>query len=284
MSTPTAPRRLILYAGYSTGSNTIMKSDLEHIQELSRFGDVCCWYDNSEIDKSSISEVEVYAKRFYFGTHGEYDFGSWKFLYQKHTAEELDSYDELVLTNNSILLLDKLDRLFTERSFRNEEFFAPLMLDEDFSGPDLFIQDYEAKYDKFSRSVMYASIFWSLRRELFQSDLFIHFINSIRKEEDRLAVCERYERGFSRRLWRNNVTTTTLLPKIYHHVALYTEDAFLLPSLGLPFIKKKAIQRSFYEIPDIIARGRALLCRTHPDYRDTLSRALLEQNLLEDPE
>ena len=281
MNTPTSPRRLILYAGYSTGSKTIVKSDLEHVQELSRFGDVCCWYDNSEIDESSISAVKIYANKFYFGRHGEYDFGSWKYLYQKHSSEELDSYDELVLTNNSILLLDKLDRFFTERSFRDEEFFAPLMLDDNFPGPDLFIQDYEAKYDKYSCNVMYASVFWGLRHKLFQSDLFKHFINSIKKEEDRLVVCKKYERGFSRRLWRNNVTTTTLIPKVYRHSALYTEDAFLLPSLGFPFVKKKALQRTFYDIPDIVARGKALLRRAHPDYRDTLTRALREQNIME---
>lgn len=282
MSAQPSPKRLILFAGYNANTGAIRRSDIELIRELSRFGDVHCWYDNKSVADESLSTIREYAASISVGRHEQYDFGSWKFLYQTFTGNQLDAYDELVLTNNSLLLLDKLDYLFAVRSSKAEDFFAPLMLDEDYPGPDAFIEDYENRYDKHTRSVMYASIFWSLRRDLFRSDLFENFINTIQSEDSRLDVCHKYERGFSRRLWRNNVSTATLFPRMFHHVALYTEDAFLLPSLGFPFIKYKALQQDFFDIPDIRARSEALLRRTHADYRGSLKDALNEYAKLDD--
>lgn len=259
-------RRLILFAGFCGDAGNVTRSDIEYIRELSRFGEVYCWYDDDSLSTKSKEEIGQIAGGLWHGKHGEYDFGSWKRLFQARA--DIDLYDELILTNNSLIILDKLDRFFDFRTRCTEDFFSPLIVDEHYSGQDVFIDDYEASYDKFERSTMYTSAFWSLRKNLFISSFFENFINSIGAEENRLEVCYKYERGFSRSLWRHNISVATLIPKLFRYVPLYTEDAFLLPSMGFPFIKQKALKQEYYPIPDINSRCSALLQRVNIDYRD----------------
>ena len=121
---------------------------------------------------------------------------------------------------------------------------------------------------------MYVSVFWSLRRNLVSSHQFRHFINSVKKAKDRLEVSHLYERGYTRSLWRHGVSICTLLPRIYPFVPLYTEDAFMLPHQGLPFIKYKALSQEYYRCPDIENRCRALIGACRPEYRPLLRDAI----------
>lgn len=278
MSTLASPKRLILFAGYCAGSDGISPQDVALITELARFGDVHCWYDNTSVPIGSLARLGRAATSVTVQRHGEYDFGSWKYLYLSLGRDFIEGYDELVLTNNSLLIVDSFERLFHFRSERPEEFFSPLLVDEDFAGPTCFIEDYELAFDKFTRSAMYVSAFWNLRRNLVRSSLFRNFICSIQKVQDRIEVSHRYERGFSRSLWRHGISTCTLLPRVYRFVPLYTEDAFMLTQQGLPFIKYKALSQEYYRCQDIVHRYRSLLGTCQPAYRSLIQNAITKHD------
>ena len=125
MSTIVSPKRLILFAGYCASNSVVNLQDVALISELSRYGDVHCWYNNVSMPPGSLAVFEGISTSVMVKQHGEFDFGSWKYLYQSLGRDFVETYDEVVLTNNSILILDKFEGLFTFRSQRPEEFFSP---------------------------------------------------------------------------------------------------------------------------------------------------------------
>ena len=63
-----------------------------------------------ELDKLSRIAVDAWAVR-----HGAYDFGSYSMLAKDLVGwEKIESYDELLLVNDSCLLLRPLDEVFSK--------------------------------------------------------------------------------------------------------------------------------------------------------------------------
>lgn len=276
--TSAVPKRIILFAGHKSSKGDLRESDYAYLTHLARHGEVHAWYSNDRLSEADNKRMRSICESVTCIPHDELDFGSWKMIYASLGRDHVEQYDELVLTNNSNLIVRPLDDLFLKRSECEEDFFAPVLLDEDYSGEECFIDDYLNKVDRYSRSLMYCSTFWSLRRTLVKSHVFRHFISSVQRQPSRVEVSHRYERGFSRTLWRHGVGTATFLPRIYRHVPVYTEDAFMLVSMGLPIIKYKALSRSFFEIADVVPRAKALLRMCHPELqpivREEVSRAV----------
>ena len=84
------------------------------MRELSRFCDVYyladCPMDQSELDKLAGITQGAWAFR-----HGAYDFGSYSVLARELVGwETIESYDELLLVNDSCHLLRPLDTVFAE--------------------------------------------------------------------------------------------------------------------------------------------------------------------------
>lgn len=265
-------RRCIFFAGFHTSSG-IDEVDLYHLEKLCEIGDVYCLYDNSDTTKDDISKlVELGAKLVLAKRHGEYDFGSWKRLIREVGWSNILNYDELIFVNNSIIPLGPLNQFLTEFEQSDDEFFAPCLLDEHYVGEVCSVADYLDHNDALSDSVMFPSVFWAMKKSLFKQAFVSSFFDQIRPETNRLDVCYKYEREFSRKLLRRNVKIHLAVKDVYPTAYLYTEMAFNIVSPLMPYIKRKALTGEFYQIRVLHARVDGLCSRLSEQQAELLRR------------
>lgn len=240
-------KRLILFAGFSD-TGDIPLPDLLLLKELSRFGEVHAYYDNDDIVAQSAAQTTLFVRDLTFEKHNEYDFGSWKRLIEHLGEQVLQDFDELILVNDSVILLGSLDSFFDALTDSAAVFFSPIFLDEDYPGQELLVKDFLDQHPYDVNSSMFASFFWSMKKELFTHYVFKQFVGSIEPQSSRVVFSHSYERGFSRSILRHGFPYVTHVEKVYPYSSVYTENAFLLAAHGLPFIKKKALAPVFYTI------------------------------------
>jgi hypothetical protein len=262
----------ILFAGYSaTGEVPLI--DLLFLKELKRHGDLFVMYDNDYLAPRAIEAIESIGANLKYERHSEYDFGSWKRLLRNLPTKDDKSSGKIVLVNDSCIILQPLDDFFFNHpQYRDSDFFCPGIVDEDYVGSDIFVEDYMKTYDFFSRSAMFVSYFWSLDSKLAESYLFKHFVSSIRPLPTRIEVSYLFERGFSRTILRHGVRVATAIDRVFPQSWPYKEQAFLMAAAGFPLIKKKALSPEFYPIGFINQRISMLVDLADP----TLKAGILD--------
>lgn len=130
--------------------------------------------------------------------HGEYDFGSYKrgFLYAKDNGF-LQYFDELILANDSCYgPFYPLKNVFEEMDKKNCDFWG---ITENKYGirksGKIFFRDKQPHLQ---------SYFLTFKKNIFQSDLFIDFISSVKKQECKADIIFYYESGLCKLLSDEN--------------------------------------------------------------------------------
>lgn len=257
------PNRCFLFAAYYP-DNKVDDFDLYHLQKLAALGDVFYFVDAADFPKTELARVRPYVRFAGFEKHNEYDFGSWKRLISKIGYDALSRYDEVVIVNNSSILVGELEPCFAAFERSRAHFGAMLLLDEHYNGLVVKLSDYLINQDVLTESAMFPSSFWIFRRQCFVQPFVQHFFETVKREVDRLEVCYRYERGFSRAVFRHAVDYHVFIDKVFKHSSIYTMDAFKLVDLGLPYIKKKLFSQFYYEIDFLDARIKRLIKNSSP--------------------
>ena len=94
-------KRICLFAGYN--ADEIIEDYVVYlIEKLSLVSDVYYLAENNLPDEEK-SKITPYVKAAYGFKHEKYDFGSWQELINILGWEKLAEYDELILTNDSII-------------------------------------------------------------------------------------------------------------------------------------------------------------------------------------
>ncbi len=246
-------RRCFLFAAYCQ-NNRVDDFDLYHLKKLAALGDVFFFVDASDFPESELARVRPYVQIAAFEAHREYDFGSWKRLISMIGFDKLSQYDEIVTVNNSLILVGDLESYLKAFELSRASFGAAMLLDENYDGPVVHLSDYIESHDVQISSAMFPSCFWIMKRELFFKPFVKNFFNSVKPEADRLEVCYRYERGFSRSILRHAVKYQVFIDRVFKYSSVYTSDAFKLVDLGLPYIKKKLFTQYYYPIDHLDAR------------------------------
>lgn len=169
-------KRLCLFAGFDAHSQ-IADYVIYYLKSLSQIADVCYWGD-FEADDSEKAKIKPYCKAIYCKKHGKYDFGSWQELIRKIGRKEIESYDELILANDSCYgpLFD-LSELFQVMDAQ----------DSDFWGLSLVCRNH----------IHLQSYFMVLKQPVIQSDVFYDFFDHIKPEANYCDVCATYEDRFT---------------------------------------------------------------------------------------
>ena len=256
-------RRCILFAGHMIGDN-IDEVDLYHVEKLSEIGDVYCCYDNVNLPEDGRCRlVNLGVKLAIALRHGEYDFGSWKRLFRAVGWDEIARYDEVILVNNSVILVGNLLEFLEKFESSDSEFFASALLNEHYPGPTVLVKDYMARNNPHYNNSMFPSVFWAMKKSLVAQNFVRNLFENVRPEADRLDVCYKYERGFSRKILRRNIKTTLFVDVVYPHSFLYTEVGFGLVGRGFPYIKRKSLTAKYYGVRVMDARVEGL-CKRIP--------------------
>lgn len=213
--------RLFLFAGFDKDS-IIDDALIYYVSALSKFGDVIVCMDN-DCKKSELDKLKPYTIHVISGRHGEYDFGSYKRMYQyAYDKEILNKYEKLYLVNDSVFgpLFDIQETIKNIESLPTDA--ASLVI------------------SKHKTHVFMESWFIRLNKKIFTSHWFYEFMSSVKAEEYKYIITVKYEHGLTN-LIKNNHCSWDGLYKFYGRFT-YNNPKGLFKN-GCPFIKKASFTR-----------------------------------------
>lgn len=214
-------RRLFLFAAYDP-QGLVDASLLWYLRNLKAAGDVVlfadCELDALEIDK--LKDLVLHSEGYH---HGEYDFGSYKRCFQWAEKNlDINSYDYIYMVNDSV--------------FGPSEPLCPMLEKMESFGRPAF----SLVYNPHKKNPHLQSWFIGLDKSVFLSGWFSDFLSAVTVQQDKNAICDIYENGFTRLLTEHSIPYDGLFhisgKKIYNSV----DEVF---AKGLPFIKKSAFTR-----------------------------------------
>ena len=204
-------KRICLFAGYDS-NNIIHDYVVYYLKELSTVADVYYMADN-EISDDEKAKITPYVKEAYGFNHKKYDFGSWQELIKIIGWEALSTYDELILTNDSV--------------------FGPLDKAWEVCG----ITE-ECSIEKTSKTYIVnnfiQSYFIIMKKNIFTQDYIKQFFKEYSYYPSKADVVLHGEKKLSKILIENDVVIKTVIEKLYDP---FKEWKSLLKA-GSPFIKK----------------------------------------------
>jgi CDP-glycerol glycerophosphotransferase (TagB/SpsB family) len=254
-------RRVCLFAAYDA-DGVVDDYVVDYVRELSRFADVYYLADSemapAELAKLSDITVEAWADR-----HGEYDFGSYKRLADRVGWDVLETYDEMLLVNDSCFLLRPLDEVFQRMDARAADWWGlqatkglararreaqalfrePIPMDSvKHSTLDVFENDYTYDFHV-------ASYFLAYRAPVIRDPEFRRYLGAVTSQRSKLNIVRKYEIGLTRWLVQHGHPFDTYVDKLYPFHPIFTLWYFQLLDEGFPLLKRFLLSENHYHVP-----------------------------------
>jgi len=280
-------RRVCLFAAYDA-DGIVDDYVVDYLRELSRFADVYYLADSdmadAELAKLADVTVGAWAKR-----HGEYDFGSYKRLAEEVGWATIESYDELLLVNDSCYLLRPLDDVFREMDERACDWWGlqatkgiganrraaealfrdPIPMESvRYSMIDGFEDDY--RYD-----FHMASYFLAYRTPVIQDPEFRRYLGSVTAQRNKQILIQKYEIGLTRWLLQHGHSFDTFVTKLYPFHPVFTQWYFRLLDEGFPLFKRFFLTSNHYHVPRLHEWKKLLLEKVPTADVESFERNLL---------
>ena len=280
---PTGPRRILLFAGYDP-DGMVDDTVVTYLRELSRFADVYyladCELEAGELDKLSSCTKGRWAVR-----HGRYDFGSYSMLARELVGwDVIETYDELILANDSCYLVQPFDRVFAKMDRTPGDWWGLQATYDVFSRTDL------ERLGRPLRVVEVTDGIRALDRRVFASDrsgpgrtnlsddrfhvgsYFVAFrsavigdpefrrrLDSVVSQTRKATIVRKYEIGLSRYLVLAGYRLATFVEDVLPFHPVYRETAFALLRDGFPLLKRQLMSDNPMDTPDLRHWDRRLL-------------------------
>ncbi len=204
------PRRACLFAGYDR-DGIVDDYVVDYLRELARHADVFYLADGvlepGELDKLGGITMGAWSV-----PHAAYDFGSWSLLARDLVGwERIDSYDEVILANDSCFLVRPLDDVLAELDARACDWWGlqatSMDFNEDVVGVDASMPLDEARAQLIGprrwsdvRYLHLSSYFMVLRRPVLDDAGFRFRLDTVCGQLSKQLVVEKYEIGIGRYL------------------------------------------------------------------------------------
>ena len=296
---PTAPRRVCLFAGYDP-DGMVDETVVAYLRELSRFADVYYLAD-CEVEPGELDKLESCTKGRWAVRHGRYDFGSYSMLARDLVGwDVIETYDELILANDSCYLVQPFDRVFaamdrapadwwglqaTYDAFTradHERLGRPLRVEEVTEGMRalggrVYARDGEGpgrtnlSDDRFH----VGSYFVAFRSPVIRDPEFRLRLDSVVTQARKATIVRKYEIGLSRYLVLAGFRLATFVEEVLPFHPVYRESAFTLLAEGFPLLKRQLLADNPMDTPDLRHWSRRLL-----DVVPDADVALIRDNLL----
>ncbi len=264
---PAAPgpgglRRACLFAGFD-GDGLIDDTVVDYVRELSRFADVFyladCALEDGEIDK-----LAPYTKQRWAIRHGRYDFGTYSLLARDLVGwDELATYDEVLLANDSVYLLRSLDEVFATMDARPAHWWGLQAThdpfrpgDQDVLGRRLRVEDLVAQARterpwRISDCFHVGSYFMALRADIIADPEFRRRLDTVAGQREKNSIIRKYEIGISSYLTLAGYHVETFVEGVLPFHPIYRESAFHVMEEGFPFIKRQFLHENPFHVPDL---------------------------------
>lgn len=211
-------KRICLFAGFDTRGE-VADYVIFYIKALAQISDVYYWGEFAA-DDSEKAKLEPYCKGVYFQEHDKYDFGSWQELVKAIGREEIETYDEVILANDSCYgPLSDLGVLFEEMDSRKVDFWGLSMAH--------------------LQHIHLQSYFMVLKKPVIKSDIFYNFLASVKPEKNHRMICAQYEQRFTYVLNKAGFKFDALIPYADRAHHPYYDIEAAIRDYNFPLIKIK---------------------------------------------
>ena len=220
-------KRLAVFAHFDK-NNIIEDYVVYYVNQLKKYCEKVLFLSLSDLPKEEQQKLEdvILVK------HNEYDFGSYKrgFNYAKDTGM-LEDIDEILFVNDSVYCVNSLDKIFENEP--SSDFWGIVENKYGFK-----------KCGKFcfsKKSPHLQSWFLAFRKNVFESEIFKNFLNSVKEEKCKNDVILNYEIKFTQTLVKRGFKYKAILeifknsynPSIYYWREILKEN--------IPFIKRSVL-------------------------------------------
>jgi len=274
---PKKPNRICLFAAYDT-DGLVDESVLLFIKELSRHSDVY-FLSDSKLQKGELKKVKAYAKNAWAIRHGEYDFGSYKRLAKYLVGwDKINTYDELLLVNDSSYLIKPLDDTFTKMNSKDcswwgmqatKGLFATKNQKSNKFKNKIPLQQVKNSYlEKYEEDKFYdfhiGSYFLAFRKPILEKSELKNILNNVKRERNKKNIITKYEIGLTRKLINSGYDFSTVIDYLYPFHPIYTNNIYDLIEEGYPLFKRFLLTENHYHVPQLW-RWKKNLLKILPD-------------------
>lgn len=269
-------RRICLYAAYDS-DGIVDDYVVTYLRELSRHADVFYLADGV-LEPGELDKLADVTRGAWSIPHGAYDFGSFSLLARDLVGwDVVDTYDELLLANDSCFLVHPLDEVFATMDARPCDWWSlqatSMEHDENYFRDDSPIPLAEAKQrllgPRHLSDVHYlhlSSYFLAFRRPVVADPGFRWRLDTVVPQEAKGLVVHKYEVGISRHLVDAGFDFDTWLPELQPFHPLYSRHVFDLVEHGFPLVKRNFLGENPRRAPDV-GRWRERLQEIAPSAR-----------------
>ncbi|WP_395067673.1 rhamnan synthesis F family protein [Paraburkholderia silvatlantica] len=223
----------------------------DFLRELARHSAVYYMADG-ELDPRDVDELLSICKGAWGFRHGKYDFGSYSELAKNFVGwDEISKYDELIFVNDSCFCVQSFSPVFRKMDIEDCDAWCLLATDENNKDYPYTLEEYLRIPSKRLPLFCFGSYFLAFRKSVFTSSEFQKFIDSVKKEKDRLDVCIRYEMGLTKFLRHENYKLSAFVKIVYRNVTIYDAQAFRLLKKEFPLIKIRTFRDNPLSIPNL---------------------------------
>ena len=255
------PRRICLYAAYDS-DGIVDDYVVTYLRELARHADVYYLADGV-LEPGELDKLVDVTRGAWSIPHGGYDFGSFSALARDLVGwDVIDTYDELLLANDSCFLVHPLDEVFAAMDARTCDWWSlqatSMEHDENYFLDDSPIALAEAKQrflgPRHFSDVHYlhlSSYFLAFRRPVIEDPGFRWRLDTVVPQEAKSLVVHKYEVGISRHLVDAGFEFDTWLPELQPFHPLYSRHVFDLIGRGFPLVKRNFLGENPRRAPDV---------------------------------
>jgi hypothetical protein len=257
----TVPRRLCLFAAHDR-DGVVDDYVVTYLRELSRHADVHYLADGV-LEPGELAKLADVTAGAWNVPHDGYDFGSLSMLARDLVGwDVVDTYDELLLANDSCFLLHPLDEVFAAMDTRACDWWSlqatSMEHDENYFRDDSPIPLAEAK-ERFVgprqvndvRYLHLSSYFLAFRRPVIADPGFRWRLNTVVPQAAKSLVVHKYEVGVSRYLTDAGFDFDTWLPELHPFHPLYSRRVFDLIGRGFPLAKRNFLGENPRRAPGV---------------------------------
>ncbi|PVG81359.1 hypothetical protein DDE18_17885 [Nocardioides gansuensis] len=280
-----APRRVCLFAGYD-GDGIIDETVVTYLADLSRFADVYYLAD-CELAAGELEKIAPYTRGAWAIRHGRYDFGSYSMLAKELVGwDVIDTYDELMLANDSCFLVQPLDQVFAKMDATTCDWWGLQATYDDFDdrayerlGRRLGLDEVGEQMRqlglwRYSDFIHVGSYFLCYRKRVHTDPRFRRRLDEVASQSEKVTIILKYEIGFSRLLILAGFRLATFVDGILAYHPVYRASAFDLVHEGFPLLKRQLLTENPFETPDLhLWKERVLAAAPDADV-DAIDRSL----------
>ena len=291
-------RRICLFAAYD-GDGIVDDTVVAYVRELSRFADVYYLADG-EVEMGELEKLAEWTEGRWARRHGGYDFGSYSLLARDLVGwDVVESYDELILANDSCYLVQPFDEVFAAMDRTPADWWGLQATYDSFDrheqarlGRRLRVEEVtdgmralggrgyamtrgpagvNVSDDRFH----VGSYFVVFRSPVVADPGFRLRLDTVAPQRHKATIVRKYEIGISRYLVLAGYRLATFVDGILPFHPAYRESAFELMRQGFPLLKRQLLAENPFDTPDL-GRWQQRVLETAPE----ADVAAMKENLL----